>query len=74
MSQILQIDNFDLFYKVVREICKYNYGKPQKTYPRFVSFQNSDKFFPPDSVLIAGSKAIRKYWNDKNLRKRKGLN
>lgn len=71
MSQILQADEYEKFIEALTMIGKYDYGKPEKSYPRFVSFQNSDKHLPPDSVLERGAKAVRSYWNAKNLRKRR---
>ena len=32
---------------------------------------SNDPRFPPDNIIENGSKSIRKYWNMKNLRKRK---
>ena len=62
--------DFDKFMQVVAEIGKYNYGKPSRAYPRFVNLEKKDKHFPPNSIMMRGAKAVRKYWNDKNLRKR----
>jgi len=71
LSQILQEKtDYDKFIEALTVIGKYNYGKPLKNYPRYVSFQNTDKHFPSDSVLEKGSKAVRAYWNNKNLIKR----
>lgn len=61
---------YNNFIEALTIIGRYNYGIPKDKYPRFVSFQNTDKFFPPDNILKQGSKAIRSYWNNKNLRKR----
>lgn len=35
------------------------------------NMQKPDKHFPPNNILGQGSKAIRSYWNMKNLRRRK---
>jgi len=32
-----------------------------------------DKKLPPASILERGAEAVRAYWNNKNLRKRKGV-
>ena len=69
MSQ--QTNDFKTWEEALREISKHDYGKPSKDYPRFISFQNRDPKFPSDGILETGPKAIRAFWNDKNLRKRK---
>jgi len=70
MSQILQTDEWTIFFKVVEQIGQYKYGAPKKKYPRYVSFQKIDKHLPGDNILESGPNAIRAYWNSKNLRKR----
>ena len=71
MSQQIMMEPWDQFFKVVTEIGSYKYGEPEKKYPRFVSFQKTDKHFPSDGILESGPDAIRRYWNMKNLRRRK---
>ena len=62
MKQILQQkDEFVLFdepYTIHKKI------------PYHTSMQKQDKHFPSDSILEKGSKAVRAYWNNKNLNKR----
>jgi hypothetical protein len=44
----------------------------KKKVPAFVLMGGIDKKLPPVNVLERGANAVRKYWNNKNLRKRVG--
>jgi hypothetical protein len=44
----------------------------KKKVPVFVRMRDIDKKMPPAAVLERGADAVRKYWNNKNLRKRVG--
>ena len=64
-------NDFESFMQAVQEIGKNDYGKPSKTYPRSVSMQKMIADTPPNSVIDNGSKAIRAWYNAKNLKKRR---
>ena len=38
--------------------------------PCFVQMKTIDRKMPPNNIIDQGSKVIRSYWNNKNLRKR----
>ncbi len=59
------VQDYDLFYKVITEIGKHNFGTPVKEYPNFTAMKGIDTKLPPSKTLDNGSKAIRRYWNNK---------
>lgn len=66
-------NGYDDLIKAIVTIGKYDYGKPEKQYPRFVNMQKTDLKFPSNLTIEKGPKAIRAYWNGPALRKREKL-
>lgn len=64
---------YDDLIQAITAIGKYDYGTPEKKYPRFVNMQKTDSKFPSNLTIEKGPKAIRSFWNGPALRKRAKL-